>query len=108
VYLSIKGEIQTIQKYNYICNINKEKNKLLKFIEKNMESDTIYSYPPYAEKIIIGEKTSTWIESWDTPYQELATRIWNEYVADESLLTYDGLLELDEVMFGELETYVGQ
>jgi len=79
-------------------------------IEMNLATDIGYieMYDVnYADEFIV-EETTTWIESWDTPYQELATRIWNEYVADESLLTYDGLLQLDEVMFGELETYVGQ
>lgn len=62
----------------------------------------IEMYPEYADEIII-EQPVTWIESWDTEAQEVAQRIWNEYVTDALLLTEESIADLDALVFAEFE-----
>lgn len=48
------------------------------------------------------EQYMTWIETWDTEYQELAKSVWEEYVADPSLLTADDYETLDDIVFNQI------
>jgi hypothetical protein len=61
-------------------------------------------YPTYADEIIIEEEPNLhWLDTWDSSVQDIATRIWQEYVGDESLLTEEGYAELDNLVFLEVK-----
>lgn len=57
---------------------------------------------PVVQEEIVADYTS-WIDTWVDDTQSVAQRIWDEYVADESLLDEDAYEILDELVYTALE-----
>lgn len=54
-----------------------------------------------ADEII--EEPLSWVETWTDEAQPIALSVWQEFVADESLLTEEDYYQLDTLVFERLD-----